>query len=56
MLLLALVATFSVASVLQQRALTTPAGASGPVAHDHDKPISKPSEQGRSPIFRRASF
>jgi hypothetical protein len=57
LLLLALVATFSVASILQQHALTTPAGATGPVAHDQDKPPpGKPGEPGRSPLFRRASF
>ena len=60
LLALALVATFGVASVLQQRVLTAPAGAPGPVAHDPDKPINtpgeKPGEPGRSPIFRRAGF
>ena len=55
LLLLALIATFGVASVLQQRALA-PAGAAGPVAHDQDKSINKPGEPGRSPVFRRVSF
>lgn len=56
LLLLALVATFGVAGVLQQRALTAPAGAPRLVAHDQDKPVTKPGEPGRSPIFRRVSF
>ena len=56
LLLFALVATFGVASVLQQRALRAPDGAAGPVAHDQDKPVTKPGEPGRSPALRRASF
>jgi hypothetical protein len=58
LLLLALVATFGVASVLQHRALAPPA-ALGPVAGEPDKPsISKlaPGEPGRRAGFHHASF
>ena len=56
LLMLALAATFGVASVLQSRAMRA---APGPVADDIGKPsINKlsPGEQGRSSGFHRASF
>jgi len=58
LLLVALVATFAVASVLQLRALM-PTAASGPIAGELDKPaIDKlaPAEPGRRSGFHRASY
>jgi hypothetical protein len=58
LLLLALVATFGVASVLQHRALAPPV-TPGPVAGEPDRPaINKlaPSEPGRRVGFHHASF
>jgi hypothetical protein len=59
LLLLALVATFGVASVLQSRATAPLRAAPGPVAGEPDKPsINKlaPGEPGRRAGFHHASF